>query len=167
MKHTVIKFGSYSFLTAVILFLSALVLGQDLSYEAQEVLGYSSIILSVGFVFFGIKSYRDKENNGTVSFGKAFTIGLLITLFAAIGFALIDFIYTTYINPEFMEQYVSYQMENLASSYSGEELISEKQKLKDSMEEMSNAAIAAVMFATVLIIGIVISLISSLVLHKK
>lgn len=167
MKNTVIKFGLYSFITAVILFLSALIFGQDFSYETQEVLGYSSIILSVSFVFFGIKNYRDNVNQGSLSFRKAFTIGLLITLFAALGFAIIDFIYTTYINPEFMEQYLSYQSEVLSSKYSGDELIAERKKLTESMAGMSNLVIALVMFATVLIIGIVISLISSLVLHKK
>ncbi len=107
MKKTVIKFGIYSFITGIVLFLSALVLAQDLSYGAQEVLGYTSMVVSVCFVYFGIKNYRDKENNGTISFGKALTIGMLITLFAALGFGIIDFIYTAFINPDFVEQFMT------------------------------------------------------------
>jgi len=31
-------------------------------------------------VFFGIRSYRDNVGGGTITFGKAFTVGILITL---------------------------------------------------------------------------------------
>lgn len=167
MKKTVIKFGIYSFITGIILFLSALVLAQDLSYGAQEVLGYTSMVVSVCFVYFGIKNYRDKENNGTISFGKALKIGMLITLFAALGFGIIDFIYTTFINPDFVEQFITKSMETLESNYSGEELIAKKNELKNSMEGMTSSFMAILMFITVLLIGFVLSLISSLVLHKK
>ena len=139
MKKTVIKFGIYSFITGIILFLSALVLAQDLSYGAQEVLGYTSMVVSVCFVYFGIKNYRDKENNGKINFGKALAIGMLITLFAALGFGIIDFIYTSFINPDFVEQFMTKSMEALESNYSGEELIAKKNELKNSKEvEISN-----------------------------
>lgn len=64
MKKTVIKFGQRAFFTATILFLLALTLGKNLSYGAQEVIGYSSMAISLVFVFFGIKNYRDQENGG-------------------------------------------------------------------------------------------------------
>jgi amino acid transporter len=167
MKKTVIKFGKYAFITATVLFLLALVLGKNLSYGAQEVLGYSSMVLSLLFVFFGIKNYRDQENKGQISFGKALKIGLLITLFAAFGFAIIDFVYTSFINPDFLEQYTQQMSENLTTTYSGDELVAKKTKLKSSMEQMSNGFMAFIMFATVILIGFVISLISSLILNKK
>ena len=167
MKKTVIKFGLYSFITGVVLFLSALVLAKDLSYGMQEVLGYSSMVISVAFVFFGIKSYRDNDNNGKISFGNALGVGMLITLFAALGFGIIDFIYTSYINPEFVEQFMTKSMEALEGQYSGEELVAKKDELKNSMEGMTSSFMAILMFVTVLLIGFVISLISSLVLHKK
>ena len=167
MKKTVIKFGKYAFITAAVLFLAALVLGKSLSYGAQEIIGYSSIVVSLVFVFFGIKNYRDQENGGSISFGKALKIGMLITLFAALGFAIIDFIYTAFINPEFLEQYTQHMTENLESTYSGEELATKKAELDSSMEYMTSGFMAFIMFSTVVLIGFVISLISSLILNKK
>ena len=166
MNKTVIKFGLYGFFTAVILFSLALILGGGLSFAAQEVIGYSSIVVSLFFVYFGIKNYRDQENNGHLSFGKAFGIGMLITLFAALGFALIDFMYTAFINPEFVNQYINYQMEVAETTLSGEELIAKKAEI-ERFKDMSSATMALVMFVTVILIGFIISLISSLVLNKK
>jgi putative flippase GtrA len=166
MNKTVIKFGLYGFITAAILFLLALVLGDGLSFATQEVIGYSSMVVSLVFVYFGIKNYRDYENNGHIRFGKALGIGMLITLFAALGFAIIDFIYTSYINPEFVDQFISYQLEVAEKSLSGEELIAKKTEI-ESYKDMSSTAMALLMFVTVILIGFIISLISSFVLNKK
>lgn len=168
MKKTVIRYGLYSFLIAIILFLSALVFGQGLSFETQTVLGYLSIAASLSFVFFGIRYYRDTQNNGVISFGKALGIGMLITLFSAIGFAIIDYLYTAYINPDFINQYTANSIANLEKTLSGEELIKAKQELNDSMEAMgSSSALAFFMFSIVAVIGFIISLLSSLFLNKK
>ena len=105
MKTTVIKFGIRGLVLAIVIFLGALYFGQDLSFSTQEVLGYTSMIVSLVFVFFGIKHFRDQENEGSVSFGKALLIGLLISLITAVGFGIADYIYTTAINPDFYEEY--------------------------------------------------------------
>ena len=167
MKKIIIRYGLYGFVAAAVLFFCALTLGENLSYGTQEFIGYSSMVLSLIFVFFGIKNYRDKENNGKISFGKALAIGMLITLFAALGFAIIDFIFTAYINPDFAEQYMTHSMENLEKTYSGEELVAQKEKLNGMKEYMTSSFMALLMFATVLLVGFVISLISSLILNKK
>lgn len=168
MKKTVIRFGLLSFVVTSILFLIMLVVGQGLSFNTQAVLGYATIVISLSFVFFGIKHYRDKENNGTISFGKALALGMLITLFVGLGFAVIDFIYTAYINPDFLEQYTTYSLTELEKTFSGEELIAAKEKLKSDMESMgSSSFMAFIMFVTVTLIGFIISLVSSLFLQHK
>ena len=151
MKTTVIKYGIYGFVTASILFLSALILGKDLSMSTQEVLGYLSIIVSLSFVFFGIKSYRDKENNGELSFGKAFTVGILISLLAGVGFGIVDYIYTAFINPDFMDQYIEMMR---SQGHEGE------------IPSYSSSFMGFLMFATVVLIGIIISIISGLILKR-
>ncbi|WP_394747585.1 DUF4199 domain-containing protein [Spongiimicrobium salis] len=148
MQKTILKYGSYSLITAALLFLAALVLGKELDYTTQAALGYLSMVTCLIFVYFGIKHYRDKENNGVVSFGRALSIGLLISVFAGIGFGCIDYLYTTVINPDFMKNYIE---------ASGEA----------DMPEYSSFSLAAVMFMTVFVIGFIISLISSLILQRK
>lgn len=168
MKNTVLKFGLYAAVTTSILFTSALVLGKNLDFSTQEVLGYASIIASLLFVFFGIKHYRDRENNGTVSFAKALLVGILISLFASLAFGIIDVIYVKYINPEFTEQYMAYTLENMEKTMPPEEFRIKKAEVESQMAVYANPAIAGfVMFITVLLIGFIISLLSAFILKRN
>jgi len=154
MKATIIKYGLYSFLTAAVLFILGLIIGQgqEADYSIGEILGYLSIVISLLFVFFGIKHFRDKVNIGFVSFKKALIIGLLISVLAGIGVAIVDAIYTTFINPDFFDEYTQMMIDQGR----GEDVI-----------EMGSGLMAIVMCLTVFIIGIIISLISSLILQRK
>lgn len=168
MKNTVIKFGLYSLTAAAVLFFLALYLGQNLDYDTQEVLGYATIVVSLSFVYFGIKHYRDKVNNGAISFGKALLIGVLISAFAGIGFGIVDYIYTSTINPDFNAEYIAHSLKEMESTLSASEFIEQKQKLEEQMEAYgSSGFMAFMMFSLVLIIGFVISLIASLILQRK
>jgi uncharacterized protein DUF4199 len=152
MKTVVIKYGVYGLVFAMALFLLGLYFGQGIDFSIQEVVGYSTMIAALGFVYFGIKHFRDKENGGEITFGKALTIGLLISVFTATGIAIADFIYTTIINPDFFEEYKAVMK---AQGHEGE------------IPNYTSGFMAFIMFATVMIIGLVISLISSLILQRK
>lgn len=169
MKQTIIKFGIYSAVTAAVLFFLALTLGSELSYTTQEIIGYSNILISLSFVFFAIKHYRDNVNNGIISFKKAFIIGILITLIASTMVGIIDRFYVAFINPDFMQEYLNYHIEAIESSgLSAAEISTQKQQMIDQMELFKNPIIAfSIMFFTVFFIGIIISSLSSLILQRK
>ncbi|MDY8136953.1 DUF4199 domain-containing protein [Aquimarina sp. 2201CG5-10] len=168
MKSTVLRYGIYSAITLFILGLGGLLLGKSLDYSIQEVIGYTSIVVSLLFVFFGIKHYRDKENDGIVSFRKAFLIGILISLFAASAFGILDSIYVKYINPDFATEYYAHYVEEMRNSLSESEFQTQLKDLEAQKELFSNPVMSfLLMFLTVLIIGFIISLISSLILQRK
>lgn len=168
MKNTVIKYGLRSAITITVLFLLALTLGKNLDYGMQEVIGYSSMVISLVFVYFGIKHFRDQQNNGVVSFGKALLIGILITLFAALAFGLIDLIYIKYINPDFTAEYYARSVEELKNSLSGAELEAKLAKMEAEKDLFMNPMVSFLLMSfTVFLIGFIISLISSLVLQRK
>lgn len=168
MRNIVIKYGLYGLLTGVILFLSGIFLGKGLSYSSQEVVGYSTMVASLSFVFFGIKHYRDKVNNGAVSFGKALQIGLLISVLVGVGVGIADFIYSTFINPDFMAEYLDASIKTMKETLPPEEFETKKAALTQQMKDYgSSGFMAALMFLTVVLIGFIISLISGLILQRK
>lgn len=168
MKKTVLKYGSYGFLAGIIFFGIAFLLGDNLSYSVQEIIGYTSMVVSLSFIFFGIKHYRDKVNQGTVTFGKALVIGLLISIFVGIGVAIIDYVYTTVINPDFATEYLDKTLATMKETLPAEEYEIEKVKLSEQMQAYGGSGFMAfIMFATVVMIGFVISLISGLILQRK
>jgi len=153
MKSTILKFGSYGLLVGFIIFTIHLFFGIDnLDLTTNEILGYVSIFLSLSFIFFGIKHYRDKENEGLISFGKALKIGLAISVLVALGIAFADFIYTKLINPDFFADYE-------------QQLID--QGKEDQIMEMTITTAAIFMLILVTIIGFIISLISGIILQRK
>ncbi len=170
MKNTVIKYGLYGFITAFVLFFIALYFGQGLSFKTQELVGYASMIISLSFVYFGIKHYKNHELNGEISFKTAFIIGALISLFTAIGFGIMDIIYVTKINPDFAEQYLAYEFNLLdaRTDLSLDEIKFEKLSLQKQSEAFGSPIILFfIMTMMVFVIGVIISLLSALILHKK
>ncbi|WCO01908.1 DUF4199 domain-containing protein [Psychroserpens ponticola] len=153
MKQTVLKYGLYGLLTGFIIFTIHLIFGiENLDYSTNEVLGYVSIFLSLSFIFFGIKHYRDHINNGVISFGKAIVIGILISVLVGIGISIADFIYTKFIDPSFFSNY--------------EQQLIEKGR-ENEIIKMTSTTAALFMLVLVTIIGFIISLISGLILQRK
>lgn len=153
MKTTVLKYGSYGLITGFIIFTLHLVLGiDDLDYSTNEILGYVSILVSLSFIFFGIKHYRDRINNGVLTIGKAIAIGVLISLLVGLGIAIADFIYTKFIDPSFFSNY--------------EQMLKEQGR-EDEIIEMTSTTAALFMLVLVTVIGFIISLISGLILQRK
>jgi uncharacterized membrane protein YjjP (DUF1212 family) len=119
-------------------------------------------------VYFGIKHYRDKENGGKVSFGKALIIGILISIFAGIGVAIFDYLYTTQINPDFAAEYLEQSLEKMKETLSPEEFKIKSAELTQQMTDYGGSGfMAMLMFVSVLIIGFIMSLISGLILQRK
>ncbi len=73
-----------------------------ISYENGALVGYTGMVIAMVTIFFGIKSYRDNHLNGTISFGKAAGVGLLITLIAAVGYSISWEFYFNLFAPDFM-----------------------------------------------------------------
>lgn len=170
MKKTVLRYGLYASAMIIVIFLVTwLTLNQSGSnYELQEIIGYTGIVLSLSFVFFGIRHYQDHINNGTLTFGQGLKTGLLIVLIPALAFGLFDVLYVSFADPEFLDKYTAYQLEKLKASLPAASYEVEAAKLKEEMKMFSNPAIQFVaMFLTVFMIGVIITVISALVLRRN
>jgi hypothetical protein len=167
MKSTVKRFGLYSALSMIVLFTLSWIIGAGSDYGTQELIGYVSIVVALSFVFFGIKHFRDKENGGSISFGKAIKIGILITLFAAVAFGILDIVYKL-INPDFTTEYYDTMVEQVKATVPADQLEAKLAEMESQREIFSNPVFSFLLMAfTVFIIGFIISLLSSLVLQRK
>jgi Protein of unknown function (DUF4199) len=59
-----------------------------LNMDNGMVVGYTTMVIALSMVFFGVKSYRDNHQNGVITFGHAFKVGILITVVASLLYAL-------------------------------------------------------------------------------
>lgn len=168
MKKTVLRYGLYGAITICVLFLLSWFLGADFDFSTQEIIGYVSMVVALSFVYFGIKHFRDIENNGVLTFKKGLTIGILITLITALAFGIIDVIYVEFINPDFMAEYYTTTIEQLKTTVPAEELQEKLTALEAERALFSNPIMSFLMMAVMVFgIGFIISLISALVLKRK
>lgn len=168
MKKTVLRYGLYGSATICILFLLSWFLGKGIDFSTQEIIGYASMIVSLSFVYFGIKYFRDEENNGTITLEKALLIGVLISLLTALAFGVLDVIYVSYINPDFMNEYYNVTLAQMKETLPPEEFEVKLAEMESQKELFSSAWMNfLIMSMTVFVIGFIISLISSLILQRK
>ncbi len=167
MKKTILRFGLYGVTTICLLSLLIWSLVDVVDDKMGEVIGYSSMVVSLLFVFFGIKHFRDRENNGMVSFVKALQIGILISLIVALAFGILDIIYVKFVNPGFMTEYYDGMLEQ-AKSLPAKEFELRKAALQSEKEMFMNPFMHFfIMSMMVFIIGFIISLLSALLLQRK
>lgn len=76
MKKTVLTFGVISGMVTSILMLSVLPFIDRIGFDKGAIVGYTAMLVSFLFIFPGIRSYRENIGNGTISFGRAFTVGI-------------------------------------------------------------------------------------------
>ncbi len=167
MKRTILRFGLYGIITICTLSFLIWSLVDVVDNTLGEVIGYSTMVVSLIFVFFGIKHFRDKENEGFVSFGKALSIGVLISLMVALAFGILDVIYVKFVNPDFMTEYYEEMFEQ-AESLPAAEFEVRKAELESEKEMFLNPFMHFfIMSMMVFVIGFIISLLSALILQRK
>lgn len=171
MKNLVVKYGLISgLIVSTTLILSAVIgIEEVMMGDYGMVIGFGSMIIAFAFIFVGIKKFRDHQNGGSVSFGKAFKIGLLISFIASTFYVLtwlVEF-YTLY--PDFMEKYINASLEQAkAAGKSAAEIQQMNTAFDSSRQWYSNPfGIAGVTYMEIFPLGIIVSLIAALVLKRK
>jgi uncharacterized membrane protein len=168
MRKTVLRYGLYSIsLMLVILSIVFLIFKEKYNWEIQEIIGYATIVLSLLFAYMGIRHWRDNYNSGRLSFGQGLMLGTLIILFPSVGFGLFTLLEMNFLDPDFSDKYYAHYIQKLKASTPPDQLQQTLQKLEAEKEMFSSPFIQfALMFLTVFLIGIVVTVISSLILHR-
>lgn len=169
MKKTLWKFGLIGGVIMSALFaLSVPLAGDPPDYATMEIVGYASILLSLLAVFFGIKSYRDRQPGGRLTFGTGMLLGIGISAVASLVLGLYTFAHIAWFDPGFGEKYSAWEKTRIeASDATPDEKAAQIQQIDELLPLMNNPVVQGlIMFATVLLIGIVISLISTAILKR-
>ncbi len=169
MKKTVLTFGLISGAISSLMMVATVPFADKIGFDKGEFLGYTIIVLSFLLVYFGIRSYRDNVGNGEIAFGKAFAVGITITLISCVCYVVTwEVLYFNFLHG-FMDKYGAYMVEKLKSSGASPAAIqAQLEQVKKYKEMYDNPLLnAAMTFIEPLPIGLVITLISAAVLRKK
>lgn len=138
-------------------------------FEGNKVLGYAGMFLAFSFIFIAIKNFRDKQQQGSITFGKAFTVGVCTSLVASTIYVVVWLIYFYGFIPDFMDKYTLHVLKEAKESGASALEIQGKVKEMDNFKEMYKNPIWVVLitYSEVLPVGLIISLISAFILRKK
>jgi len=169
MKKTVLTFGFLSGGLSAAMMFATMPFIYAIGLNLATVVGYTEMVISFLFVYFGIRSYRDNVLGGRIGFGRAFGAGILITLISCVCYVVAwEIIYYNFM-PDFLDRYSAYLMDGLkargASAAEIEQLTAQTAEFKTMY---SNPLImAALSFLEPFPVGLLITAISAAVLKRR
>ena len=168
MKRIVWTFGGIGGLIVSIMMLITFSAG-IVTWDNGETIGFTTMIIALSVIFFGVRSYRDNFLSGHIRFGRAFVIGLYIALIASTMYVIAWLIISNTIAVDFMDQYYIHTAEQLQNSGLPQEDIQQQlDGMKDFQEMYKNPLVKiAFTYLEILPVGILMSLISALILKRN
>lgn len=176
MKKIVLVFGAISgLICGAMFFLKPMTDDQgQINFDGGQLLGYITMIVALSTIFFAVRQYRDKHLDGDIKFGKAFLVGLLITVVAGIIYVAAWELFLKTSDLDFAGQYLSYMEKGMMEKgMSAAEIDAELASTKEMMDTYKNNTPfrLALTFVEIFPVGLLISLISALIfgvwLRKK
>lgn len=137
--------------------------------DRAEIVGYTTMVAAFLLVFFGIRAYRDGVATGTVSFGRAFGVGLLIVLIASVCYTLSWQVLSRKFYPDFVTKYRDAQITQIRASGKPQAEVDKAVADANRFAEMYKNPVVnfALTMLEPLPVGIVIALVSAGVLSRR
>lgn len=136
---------------------------------ADALIGYAGMVAAFLMVYFGIRSYRDNVLGGTISFGRAFSTGILIAAISSLCYvATWEVLYYKFM-PDFYAKYGQSEVEQARKSGKTESEVAAVRAEMDVMaERVKNPLFVTMMtFIEPFPVGLLIALVSAGVLRRR
>ena len=170
MKRTVLVFGLISgAVSSAMMFLTLPLINRGtINFDNGLVIGYTAIFLSFLLVFFGIRSYRE-SHGGTISFGRGFAVGILITLIScAFYVASWEIIYFNFM-PDHLDKYAAHAVAKAKAKGASDATIAATKKQMEDMKKLyANPVVnVAMTFVEPFPVGLIVTLVSAGILRRR
>src|SRR5690606_29526466 len=115
-------------------------------------------------------SYKKNESGGKISFGRAFTIGILITLIGCVCYGIV---WATLVHPlllpDFVEKYTAYQVAEMQQAGKSAAEITAATNEMLNYKKLTETPLADALITSTepLPVGILVTLVSSFILSRK
>jgi hypothetical protein len=133
------------------------------------VVGYTIMVLSFLIVFVGVKHYRDTERGGSITFGRAFAAGILMTLISSACYVVTWEALMATVEKNFAQEYSAALLKRAqASGLQGAALEAKIAEARKFEAMYSNPLYRAAMtLLEPLPVGIVMALVTAGILRRK
>lgn len=171
MKKIVLTYGLLSGL-ALALFTALLWLTVDVEgpiiRKYGMIIGFGSMILAFTAVFFGVRAYRD-QRGGTLTFGRALGVGLLIALVISSCYVIgWQIVYRNFI-PDFADKYAAMELAKLQEKGASDAQIATAKVEMEKFKTMYANPLfnVGVTYLEIFPVGLIVSLVSAAILRRR
>jgi hypothetical protein len=171
MKKIVLTFGliSGAILAAMMAIIMPLCMNGTIDFDNAEIIGYTTMVLSFIAVFFGIRTYRENAGRGAITFGKAFQVGILITVISSVVYVLSwEIVYFNFL-PDFVDKYAAATISKMQDAGATPAAVAAKKTEMDTFKELYKNPLfnVGMTFLEVFPVGLIVTLVSAAILRKK
>lgn len=168
-KKTVLTFGFLSGLLSVAMMWATVPFIDSIGFDKGFIVGYTAIVISFLFVFFGVRAYRESLDGAPLTFANAFGVGLMITLISCAFYVASWMVMERTVMPDFMDKYSEYVLTELRTSGATQVAVDAKVKeLADFKTMYANPLLVmAFTFLEPFPVGLLVTLVSALTLRRK
>ena len=169
MRRIILVFGLISGAILSTMMMGSVIFADRIGLGHSYIVGYTSMVLAFLMVYFGIRSYRDTVSGGAVTFGRAFVVGLCITLIACACYvATWEVVYHNFY-PDFMEKYASAVIDKARASGATQAQLDARILEMGKMKEMYKDPFyrMAWTFIEAFPVGLLFTLVSAGLLRRK
>ena len=169
MKKYVLTFGLISGLMISTLMGLSYLVSRHIGSGHSLLLGYVTMVASFLLIYFGVRSYRDNQLGGSISFGRALACGILITLVTTMFYvAAWEIIYFNFM-PHSMDGYFAAQVQHIQNAGLDPATTAAKvAEIRHSQQMYANPFVnMAYTVLEPLPVGVVITIVSALLLRRR
>lgn len=169
MRKIVLTFGLIAAALLSVMMVITFLPGTGVDFDNGAIIGYTTMVVAFLMTYFGIRSYRDNVEGGSIRFGRAFKVGFLIMLIGVAGYvATWEVIYYGF-SPDFGEKYAAHAVEQARASGKSEAEVAAMQQKMDEFAESYKNPVVNVAYTTLepLPVGLVLTLVSAFALSRK
>jgi len=169
MRKIVLTFGLIAGAILSAMMLITLPFHDQIGFDKSAVVGYTTMVLAFLMVFFGVRSYRDNVAGGSVTFGRAFIVGLMITAVASVCYVATWELVGYRLAPDYLDKYAAYSVEKARKSGATDAQIAAKTKEMTEFKEMYKNPLVniSLTFLEPLPVGLLFTLVAAGVLSRK
>jgi hypothetical protein len=165
MRKVVLTFGLIAGAILSAMMLITLHFQDQIGFDKGAFIGYSTMVLAFLMIFFGVKSYRDNVAGESLTFGRAFKVGLLIMAVATVCYVATWEVIYYQLAPDFMDKYSAYALEKAKKSGATDAQVAARREEMAKFADMyKNIAFTMV---EPLPVGLLFTLVSAGVLSRK
>ena len=169
MRKIVLTFGLIAGAILSAMMLITLPFHDEIGFDKSYIVGYTTMVLAFLMVFFGVRSYRDNVAGGSVTFGRAFIVGLMITAVASVCYVATWELVGYKLAPDYLDKYAAYSVEKARKSGATDAQIAAKTKEMAEFKEMYKNPLVNIAYTLLepLPVGLLFTLVAAGVLSRK